>query len=120
MPLVRVAVQFFDAHGDPPDGRWRHSRECRFVLILILLAGWVVVLPLAGANLPDPLWVGGVYDAGDYDSLIAFSSDAQWLGKPFLVQPPPLLVASLVSPTNPIVKSSGLGSVLKTRPPPST
>src|SRR5262249_21615539 len=112
MPLVRAPGQSSDAPGDHPDGRRTSVRGRRFVLVLILLAGWVVGLPLAAANLPDPLWVGGVYDAGDFDSLMACSSDAQGLGEPSFGQPAPRLVASLVAPTTPNIKSSGVGSVL--------
>jgi len=34
-----------------------------------------VVLPVSGAILPDPLWIGGVYDGGDTDDLLAVSAD---------------------------------------------
>ena len=34
-----------------------------------------MVFPLAAAVLPDPLWIGGVYDGEDDDDLIAQSTD---------------------------------------------
>ena len=51
-----------------------HHARC-LGLTLALLVGLVVVWPLASATLPDLLWVAGVYDGGDYDSVIALSAD---------------------------------------------
>jgi hypothetical protein len=39
-----------------------------------------VVLPASAAILPDPLWIGGIYDGGDADDLIAASADLHAAG----------------------------------------
>ena len=44
--------------------------------LLVLLTCVVVLSPLAGASLPDPTWVEGLYDAGDHDEEIV---TATWL-----------------------------------------
>lgn len=46
-----------------------------------ILTGISVVFPLAAAVLPDPRWIGGVYDGGDDDDLIAQSTDVGSAGQ---------------------------------------
>jgi hypothetical protein len=46
-----------------------------------------VVFPLAAAGLPDPLWIGGVYDGEDDDDLIAQSTDVGSTGRIALLVP---------------------------------
>jgi hypothetical protein len=60
----------------------------------VALASFAVILPLASATLPDVLWVGGVYDAADYDTLILLSSD---VSRPLnlLVEVGPVLSAAV-------------------------
>jgi hypothetical protein len=53
---------------------------CRsFALVLMPVVGLAAVLLLA-ETLTDPLWVPGVYDSGDYDDVIAVSSDVHSSG----------------------------------------
>ena len=40
-----------------------------------------MVFPLAAVVLPDPLWIGGVYDGEDDDALIAQSTDVGSTGR---------------------------------------
>jgi hypothetical protein len=61
----------FDTARDAASHRGRLPGLC----VLVVLASFVVVMPLASATLPDVLWVGGVYDGADYDALILLSSD---------------------------------------------
>ena len=35
-----------------------------------MLAILLVLVPLASASPPDPLWLGGVYDGADYDDVV--------------------------------------------------
>ena len=57
-------------------------------LVLAILAG----APLAFAGPPDPLWVGGVFDAGDTDDVVAaaLSAESAAPGSPDLVAEPVL------------------------------
>jgi hypothetical protein len=119
MRLARVSGQFFGALIDHVDG-WRGALRRRPLLVVpILLLSCIAALPLGVASLPDALWIGGIYDWGDYDNLVAASSDVRWSGEPFLALSVPVLVARLVAPIEPGVKSSGLSSELQTRSPPS-
>jgi hypothetical protein len=39
-------------------------------LFLVVLTAWLLVAPLIGAAMvPDPTWIGGVYDNGDNDEV---------------------------------------------------
>jgi len=38
--------------------------------LLLLVAVWVLVRPLAAASPPDPTWIAGVYDDGDLDDAV--------------------------------------------------
>ncbi len=90
MSLGRPPGQLFAALTDDT-ARRRPLRWCRCVLSLVLQVGVVVVLPLAAALVPDPLWIAGVYDGGDYDDLIAVFSD--------MSSPPRLLVDLRLAPS---------------------
>jgi hypothetical protein len=52
-----------------------HRDMRRGLCFVLAAAGLVFILPLASATLPDSLWITGIYDGGDYDRLIAVSSD---------------------------------------------
>jgi hypothetical protein len=67
--------EVFAARVDHSGSRRPPLRRCRCLLVLILHVSLLVILPLAVASLPDPLWIGGVYDGGDYDDLISLSGD---------------------------------------------
>jgi hypothetical protein len=68
-------------------------------LLIGILPGIFVVFPLAAAELLDPRWIGGVYDGGDDEDLIAQSTDVGSAGQ----------VASLV-PSLPVEFSPALPS----------
>ena len=38
--------------------------------VALLLVGLVGTVPLAFASPPDPLWIGGLFDAGDTDDVV--------------------------------------------------
>jgi hypothetical protein len=46
--------------------RVRQGRWCILGLLFFLLA----LVPLANPSSPDPLWIGGCYDAADFDDVI--------------------------------------------------
>jgi hypothetical protein len=39
-------------------------------VVLFLLLTLSALVPLALASPPDPLWIGGVFDAGDFDDVV--------------------------------------------------
>jgi hypothetical protein len=39
--------------------------------VLVLIAGFLVIVPLAYAGSPDPIWIPGIYDNADEDEVIA-------------------------------------------------
>jgi hypothetical protein len=61
-----------------------------------------VILPAAGAILPDPLWIAGVYDGGDADDLVAVSAEFYTPGIT-----PPLLDRSAVAGTTSLRQEAG-------------
>ncbi len=52
------------------------SMPSRLLLTAILLGALVGLVPFAYANVSDPLWIGGIYDAGDYDDVAAAVTSA--------------------------------------------
>ena len=88
-----------------------------------LLVGLIVIQGLADATLPDPAWISGMYDGGDYDhvcgaKVIRRSVD---LG-PSVSRVVPLLelplVASIGSLRNPQSLTRAAGLAFHTRAPP--
>lgn len=70
----------------------------RFGLIVALLASLVLLTPLAYADPPDQVWLGGLYDGDDQDDAIALVTfgfhglAAAWLE----IQPPTLILVARV------------------------
>jgi hypothetical protein len=85
--------------------------------IVALTAVLAAILPLAGATLPDPVWVGGFYDDGDYDALLAVSR-GEWLAAPWvlILRPLPLDLTGRV--LNPVRCALGAPWACLTRSPP--
>jgi hypothetical protein len=50
-----------------------YSRQAnvRSALALLLIGGFVALTPLVYASPPDPGWVAGIWDAADYDDVVA-------------------------------------------------
>src|SRR5262245_13596309 len=66
MSLTRVLA---DARG---------GRERVYVLGVVLLL--LSCLPLASASQPDPLWIVGSCDGGDFDDVVSVLTDAETVG----------------------------------------
>jgi hypothetical protein len=64
------------------------GRPRRRLRVLGLLVPLVVLLPLAHASPPDPLWIPGIYDGADYDDVASLA-----MGLESTVDEPPLVVA---------------------------
>jgi len=68
-------------------------------LVLLLLACLISLIPLAEARPPDPTWIAGIYDNGDYDDVVCLlTSGSGAIETVALAKAPPLmLVAGWVS-----------------------
>ncbi len=94
------------------------GRRPDLVLVAVLLAGLVAELPLAQATLPDPPWVPGVYDEGDYDNTLALCADLASPGEPVPELPVAGLVAELLVLEAPLVVATTVDLAVHPRAPP--
>ena len=80
----------FERQADGPRRRLR---------VLGLLVPLVVLLPLAHASPPDPLWIPGIYDGADYDdvALLAMGLEGTVDEPPLVVAPAPIVSAVLLT-----------------------
>jgi hypothetical protein len=88
----------------------------------LLFAVLAVLTPLALASPPDPLWVGGLFDAADFDDVVVAitSADGATDGAAARVIKVSLPVLGTVSPPSPIDPDSGVPPVFQGRAPPAT
>ena len=129
MPLDRVLGQIFDALGDHAvgrRGRWRRAGS-RALLPLIVLAGLIVITPLAYAGPQDPTWIAGLYDAADYDDAIGLLTDtyrhpspAGEPGQPVAVGPMSAMVARVAACSSAEVAQIAVLFAFRLRAPPSS
>src|SRR5262245_55765837 len=76
-------------------GRWGQARILGAVFVLLAL------VPLAHASPPDPVWLAGIYDAGDSDDVIfAAVSLVGWVIESVGVYSDVSLHAQVVLPTD--------------------
>jgi hypothetical protein len=83
--------------------------SCRYLAsraaLLVVVGSRVLLGPLAEASPPDPTWVAGVWDDGDFDDVVgqitALASTADALGTPAPQRPAPCgaVVVDLVGAT---------------------
>ena len=69
--------------------------KLRAWLLLLLVGVLVSVTPLAYTSPPDPSWIGGIYDGGDFDDVVVFIVSAAALGEPVVsanARPAPLII----------------------------
>jgi hypothetical protein len=69
--------------------------KLRSSLLLVLVGVLVSVTPLAYTSPPDPSWIGGIYDDGDFDDVVVFIVSAAALGEPVVsanAGPAPLVI----------------------------
>ncbi len=89
-------------------------------LLLILLGGLLTLVPLAYASPPDPVWVGGIYDGGDYDDIVAAigSTDSHVDGvAPAIADPCLTFIGSVQAADTVDPAATGLPSVSIRAPP---
>jgi hypothetical protein len=87
----------------------------------LLLAVLAVLTPLALASPPDPLWVGGFFDAADFDDVVVAvtSTDGATDGAAARVVTVSLPALGTVPPSNPIDPVGGALPVFQGRAPPA-
>src|SRR2546426_12786784 len=56
--------------------------KLRAWLLLLLVDVLVSVTALAYTSPPDPSWIGGIYDGGDFDDVVVFIVSTAALGEP--------------------------------------
>ena len=69
--------------------------KLRSSLLLVLIGVLVSVTPLAYTSPPDPSWIGGIYDGGDFDDVVVFIVSVAALGEPVVsanARPAPLII----------------------------
>jgi|RhiMetdeSRZDD1v2_1073273.scaffolds.fasta_scaffold31848_5 hypothetical protein len=98
-------------------GPRQRSGQCLRLLVTLALLGFV--LPGAVASLPDPLWIGGVYDNADYDGLMALSEDLHALEASRLVVDRSSALSAIRS-RNGGCLSAGVCLPFRPRSPPAT
>ena len=70
------------AGGARPRGKSRVKPMRRLRTVAVLVAVALALFPsLAQASPTDPLWIGGVYDAGDWDDAVLASAFADAVSK---------------------------------------
>jgi len=88
--------------------------------VVLLLLGLIAVAPLALASPPDPLWVGGVFDADDGDDVVvaATSTDGATDGTTLAAVKALWPVLGAVPPAGPIGLAGSALPVFLGRAPP--
>ena len=88
--------------------------------VVLLLLGLIAVAPLALASPPDPLWIGGVFDADDGDDAVvaATSADGATDGATLGAIKAPWPVLGAVPPAGPIGRARSALPVFHGRAPP--
>lgn len=89
-------------------------------LVLIVLAALVALPPLAFSSPPDPIWIGGVYDAADYDdAVLAVTSTASVVeDSPLMAIEPFSLMLAVVLLSDATVPSLAFFPAFQVRAPP--
>jgi len=63
--------------------------------VCLILLSVVALTPLAYASPPDPSWIRGVYDGGDFDDVVVMLTGGTGVVEPFpLMDVEPLLTAA--------------------------
>jgi hypothetical protein len=87
--------------------------------LLLLIAAWVLLRPLAAASPPDPTWIAGLYDDGDFDNVVILIGSLVGVSDSPGPAPtgPDWHVASLVPPGRSAPVSASLLTLLDRSPP---
>ena len=91
------------------------------VWVCLILLGVISLTPLAYASPPDPSWIRGLYDAGDFDDIVVLLTGGTGIVEPFPLHAvsPRLVAAGSALPTDDGVGPSSCPSFKRSRAPPS-
>ena len=87
--------------------------------VLGVLFTLLTLVPLAHASPPDPLWIAGIYDAGDFDEVVWTLIGADTVGPPVrLTEIAPLLLVSVFTGVGDSPALAVVSSPIRPRSPP--
>lgn len=91
------------------------GRAFVFGILLTLLT----LVPLAHASPPDPMWIAGIYDAGDFDEVVWTLIGTDTVGAPVrLTGTAPLLLVSVLTGVGVFPVVAVVSETVRPRPPP--
>jgi hypothetical protein len=95
-------------------------KPLRAFLVLTLLPVVVGLVSLAYARPPDPTWISGIYDDGDYDDVVIAITLLQGQQEPSWVEAVVLatIVVEVISVEGATVSSTPIYPAFQTRAPP--
>jgi len=87
--------------------------------VLGVLFTLLTLVPLAHASPPDPLWIAGIYDAGDFDEVVWTLIGADTVSPPVrLTETAPLLRVSVFTGVGDSPALAVVSSPIRPRSPP--
>jgi len=91
------------------------------VWVCLILLGVVSLTPLAYASPPDPSWIRGLYDGGDFDDVVVFLTGGAGVVEPFPLHAvcPRLIAAGSALSTDDGVRAGSCPAFKHPRAPPS-
>jgi hypothetical protein len=89
--------------------------------VCLILLGVVALTPLAYASPPDPSWIRGLYDGGDFDDVVVLLTSGTGIVEPFPLHAvcPRLVAAGSALPAADGSAPSSFPSFKPARGPPS-
>jgi hypothetical protein len=98
-----------------------HSRRLGSTFLALLLVGIVGILtPIAQASPPDPSWIRGMYDGGDFDDVIGLITFGSSLVAEIVrveIRPELGIVTAVLTPDDDSVPSHSVASAQPRAPP---
>jgi hypothetical protein len=95
--------------------RSEQGRACVLGVLFTLLT----LVPLAHASPPDPMWIAGIYDAGDFDEVVWMVTGTDTVGPPVqLTWTASLLLVSVLTRVGVCPVVAVVSSTVRPRSPP--
>ena len=90
-----------------------------FVVKMLLLAALVGLTPLAYASPPDPTYISGLWDNGDYDDVVVLTASASFVFDVQARPSPTLVPLNVVTPASGVLRVAAPPLCLLSRAPPA-